>query len=163
MWSRKSSATRTQNTNRIWARLSIIFIFTYIQFDLLTCFSLKNLAKLVSFSWHQTTKAKPRILFSHLFPPIFLSLRSWKRKQTFRWSKTEKKPPGFGPIKSFFFFNCSRENKIRGLVVGCHEQDIGCNNKHVTFFHEIFNQSERILFVRLLLYFSLKENLIAFM
>ena len=69
--------------------------------------------------------------FSQFVSWIFLSLSSWKRKQTFHWSKTEKNM--FWTNKNIvFFFNCSNwekiadeigENKISCLVVWCHEQD----------------------------------------
>ena len=44
-------------------------------------------------------------------PRTFLSLYSWKRKQTFHWTKTEKKPL-FGTIKSFFSFWTAKTEKI---------------------------------------------------
>ena len=52
----------------------------HIQFDL-TCFSLKNLAKLASFSWHQTTK--PRILFSPFVSTNFSQFEQLKKKTNF--------------------------------------------------------------------------------
>ena len=51
--------------------------------------------KLLSCSWHETTK--PRILL----PPIFLSLSSWKRKQTFLLFQNWEKENFF----FVFFFN----------------------------------------------------------
>ena len=49
--------------------------------------------------------------FPQSFSRIFLSLSSWKRKQTFHWSKIEGKPVFdkfcFWPIKSFSFFSFS--------------------------------------------------------
>ena len=85
---------------------------------------------LVSCSWHQTTKQT--ILFSLIFSTNFSHLSSCKRKKTFIGPKMRKNC--FGPIKSLLSFSTAKteknswkkfgENKIGGLVVWCHEQDL---------------------------------------
>ena len=86
---------------------------------------------LISCSWHQTTKQP--ILFSPIISTYFSQFEQLKKKTNFllvqNWGKI-----CFGqPIKSVFsfpswekFMNKIRKNKIRGLVVRCHEQDIRC-------------------------------------
>ena len=67
--------------------------------------------------------------FPQLFPRIFLSWSSWKRKLTFYWSKIGiLSVLEFRPMKSLFSFpnpqtEKNSENKIDCLVVWCHKQD----------------------------------------
>ena len=76
--------------------------------------------KYLSCSWHQTTKQT--ILFSPVFSMTFLSLSSWKRKQTLLVQNSFFSR--FGPMKSLFSFYWEKfaENKIGCLVVWCQEQ-----------------------------------------
>ena len=91
-------------TNKFKVRTLYIILYTYLTGS-------KNQipnSTLLSCSWHQTTKQP-------IFPRIFLSLGSWKRKQTSNWSKTVFSR--FWTNEKFVFFsNCwSWENLMEKI------------------------------------------------
>ena len=72
--------------------------------------------KIISCSWHQTTK--PRILFYPIFSANFSQLKQFKKKRTFNWSKNEKKNLFWTNKKFVFFFNYPNwENSWKKIVV----------------------------------------------
>ena len=83
--------------------------------------------------WYLVRDIKPsnnQFCFPHFFPRIFVSFSSWKRKETFYWSKTVFFCQFWTNEKFVFFSNWEKcvekiwENKIGCLVVWCHEQDM---------------------------------------
>ena len=93
---------------------SIFVVFWgYINFN-------DSISTFLSCSWYQTTKP--------FFPRIFLSLTRWKRKQTFDWSKTKKKPI-LDQLKICFLFQLLKLRKFRGKNWGKQDSWFDVTNK----------------------------------
>ena len=80
---------------------------------------------------HQTTN----LVFTNFFHETS-QLSSWKRKLTFRWSKTEKKKC-FGPIKSLLSFSTAQTTKNSWKKLG--------ETKFVVWLIDVTNKMQRKL------------------